>query len=48
MNHPGSYFHALKGDRKNRYVVRLTGNFRVTFAWSDDGATDVDVEDYHR
>ena len=48
MNHPGSYFHALKGDRKNRFAVRLTGNFRVTFAWSDDGATDVDIEDYHR
>ena len=48
MNYPGSYFHRLKGDRAGRYAVRLTGNFRVTFGWDDDGAADVDIEDYHR
>ena len=48
MNYPGSYFHRLKGDRAGRYAVRLTANFRVTFGWEDDGAADVDMEDYHR
>ena len=48
MNYPGSYFHPLKGDRARRYAVRLTANFRVTFRWDDDGAADVDIEDYHR
>lgn len=47
MNYPGSHFHALKGDRVGRYSVRLTANVRVTFGWGDDGATDVDMEDYH-
>ena len=47
MNYPGAYFHSLKGDRVGRYSVRLTANVRVTFGWSDDGATDVDIEDYH-
>ena len=48
MNYPGSYFHPLKGDRRGRYSVRLTANVRVTFGWNDDGAADVDMEDYHR
>ena len=48
MNYPGSYFHALKGDRAGYYSVRLTANVRVIFAWSDRGAADVDIEDYHR
>ena len=28
MSYPGSYFHALKGDRAGRYAVRLTANWR--------------------
>ena len=47
MNYPGSYFHSLKGDRAGRYAVRLTANVRVTFGWSEDGATEVNIEDYH-
>ena len=47
MNYPGSYFHPLKGDRADRYAVRLTANYRVTFGWDEDGAVDVDIEDYH-
>ena len=47
MNYPGSYFHSLSGDRAGRYSVRLTANVRVTFGWDDDGAADVDIEDYH-
>ena len=46
MNYPGSYFHPLKGERSGRYAIRLNANMRVTFGW-DDGATDVDIEDYH-
>ena len=48
MNYPGSYFHTLKGNREGRYSVRLTANYRVTFSWDEDGAVDVDIEDYHR
>lgn len=45
MNLPGSYFHPLQG--VDRYSVRLTANYRVTFGWSKDGAVNVDIEDYH-
>ena len=48
MNYPGSYFHSLRGNRAGRFAVRLTANYRVTFGWDDDGAVDVDIEDYHR
>ena len=44
---PGYYFHRLSGDQKDRYSVRVTGNWRITFGWELDDATDVDLEDYH-
>ena len=47
MNYPGSYFHPLKGNSEGRYSVRLTANYRVIFDWEEDGAVDVDIEDYH-
>jgi toxin HigB-1 len=45
MNLPGWFFHPLKGIR--RYSVRISGNWRITFAWSGEDAVDVDIEDYH-
>ncbi len=49
MNVPGWNFHTLGGDMRDRYAVRVTGNWRLTFAWSASGpdAVDVDYEDYH-
>ena len=49
MNVPGLKFHALKGKLTGRYAVWVSGNWRITFAWDDDGpaAIDVDDEDYH-
>lgn len=44
---PGNDFHELKGDRKGTYSVKITGNYRITFRWSDDGPYAVDLEDYH-
>ena len=47
MNLPGYYFHALRGDRKGTYSVRVTGNLRLTFGFDAEGAIDVNLEDYH-
>lgn len=47
MDYPGSFFHALTGNRHGQYSVRLTGNFRVSFGWDAGAATQVDIEDYH-
>ena len=46
MNLPGFYFHKLKG-KPERYSLRVTGNWRLTFRWDDGDALDVDLEDYH-
>ena len=46
LNLPGFYFHALTGDQKGRYSIRVSGNWRITFGW-DQGAIDIDLEDYH-
>ena len=47
MDQPGFRFHALKGRKPTRYAVRVTGNWRLTFAWDDTDATRIDLEDYH-
>jgi proteic killer suppression protein len=47
MDLPGFLFHGLSGDQKGRYSVWATGNWRVTFGWSGEDATDVNLEDYH-
>lgn len=44
---PGFRFHALKGFDPRRYSMRVTGNWRITFAWQDGIASAVDLEDYH-
>ncbi len=47
MNYPGSGFHPLSGDKKGRYAVRVSGNWRVFFEFSDGDAHLVDYDDYH-
>ena len=47
MNLPGFRFHQLVGRDKGRYAVNASGNWRITFGWSEDDAIDVDLEDYH-
>jgi toxin HigB-1 len=44
---PGYRFHQLSGREKGRFAVDASGNWRVTFAWRGEDATDVDLEDYH-
>lgn len=47
MNIPGYEFHRLTGDRKEAYVVTVTGNWRITLRFEGEDAVDVDLEDYH-
>lgn len=44
---PGLHFHALGGDQKGRFSLRVTGNWRLTFGFEGPDAVDVDLEDYH-
>jgi toxin HigB-1 len=44
---PGNRLEALKGDRKGQYSIRINEQFRVCFRWTDSGAEDVEIVDYH-
>lgn len=47
MDLPGLNLHALKGTQKNRWSVRISGNWRLTFRFEDRDVVEVDYEDYH-
>jgi proteic killer suppression protein len=47
MNFPGSDFHALRGNLRGFYAVRVSANWRVIFRFDNTGAYDVDYLDYH-
>jgi proteic killer suppression protein len=47
MSLPGLDLHELRGDRKGTWSVKVSGNWRVTFAFVGKNAVDVDYEDYH-
>jgi toxin HigB-1 len=47
MDVPGLNFHPLKGTRAGEYAVYVSRNWRITFAWVGQDATQVDLEDYH-
>lgn len=44
---PGNRLEALKGDRKGEHSIRINDQYRVCFRWTDSGADNVGVEDYH-
>ena len=47
MNLPGYKLHRLLGQEKGTWSVRVSGNWRVTFKFEGEDATDVDYVDYH-
>ncbi len=47
MNYPGSNLHKLAGDKKDQYAVKVSGNWRVFFGFTDGDAYLVDYDDYH-
>jgi len=44
---PGNRLKLLKGDRDGQYSIRVNDQFRLCFRWSDAGAEDVEIVDYH-
>ena len=47
MDLPGLHLHKLKGKAQDRWSVRVTGNWRITFKFEGPHAIEVDYEDYH-
>lgn len=44
---PGNRLEALKGRRSGQYSIRVNDQWRVCLRWSDAGADDVEIVDYH-
>jgi proteic killer suppression protein len=47
MKLPGLGLHELQGARKGTWAVKVSGNWRVTFAFAGKDAERLDYEDYH-
>jgi toxin HigB-1 len=44
---PSNRLHSLQGDQKGRYSIRINDQWRITFAWGQNGPESVKIEDYH-
>jgi len=44
---PGNHLEALKGDRAGQHSIRINDQYRVCFRWERDGASGVEIVDYH-
>jgi proteic killer suppression protein len=44
---PGNRLEALIGDRAGQHSIRINGQWRICFVWTDDGPADVEIVDYH-
>jgi plasmid maintenance system killer protein len=48
MRHGDSHFQAARDcGLAGFHSVRVNDQWRIVFGWTDDGAEDVDVTDYH-
>jgi proteic killer suppression protein len=44
---PGNRLESLRGDRKGQHSIRINDQYRICFAWTDAGAAEVEIVDYH-
>jgi proteic killer suppression protein len=44
---PGNRLEKLAGDRDGQWSIRINGQWRVCFRWSENGPEDVEIVDYH-
>ena len=44
---PGLQLEKLRGDRAGQHSIRINDQYRICFRWTDAGAEDVEIVDYH-
>ena len=44
---PGNRLESLRGDRRGQVSIRINAQFRICFRWSEQGAENVEIVDYH-
>ena len=43
----GNHLEALGGDRAGQHSLRINGQWRICFIWTDQGPDAVEIVDYH-
>jgi proteic killer suppression protein len=44
---PANRLEALHGDRAGQHSIRINDQWRICFVWSENGASNVEIVDYH-
>ncbi|THG33557.1 type II toxin-antitoxin system RelE/ParE family toxin [Naasia lichenicola] len=44
---PGNRLEQLKGDRSGQHSIRVNDQWRICFIWTEAGAENVELVDYH-
>lgn len=44
---PANRLEALRGNRAGQYSIRINDQWRICFVWSGNGASNVEIVDYH-
>jgi toxin HigB-1 len=44
---PGNRLESLKGDRAGQWSIRINDQWRICFRWTQGGAQEVEIVDYH-
>ena len=44
---PSHRLEALSGDRKDQHGIRVNDQWRVCFCWTEQGAMEIEITDYH-
>lgn len=44
---PGNRLEALSGDRQGQHSIRINGQYRLCFTWTEAGPDQVELVDYH-
>ena len=44
---PGNHLDALRGTRQGQRSIRINDQYRICFRWSEAGAADGEITDYH-
>lgn len=44
---PSNHLEHLKGNRQSQHSIRINSQYRICFRWTDQGAREIEVTDYH-
>ena len=45
---PGNMLESLSGNCKGQHSIRINTQWRICFRWTENGAEDVEIADYHK